>query len=84
MEAKRLLVEAAAKQLQLAQGEKANAEKALLAAQKDIPQRDRNLAEIARSAAELKPQVEPLKAKAKAAREQYLGMLPPRAEPKQR
>jgi len=84
VEAKRLLVEAAAKQLQLAQGEKANAEKALLAAQKEIPQRDKNLDEIARSAAELKPQVEPLKAKAKAAREQYLGMLPPRAEPKQR
>ena len=82
VEAKRLLVEAAAKRLELAQGEKAGADKALLAAQKDIPQRDKNLDEIARSSVELTPQVEPLKARVKAAREQYLGMLPPRAEPK--
>jgi hypothetical protein len=78
VEAKRLLVEAAAKTLELTKSEKANAEKALAAAQKDIPQRDKNLAEIAKSYAELTPQVEPLKAKVKAVQEQYFAMLPKR------
>ena len=76
VEAKRLLVEAAAKTLELTKSEKANAEKALAAAQKDIPQRDKNLEEIAKSYAELTPQVEPLKAKVKAAQDQYFAMLP--------
>jgi hypothetical protein len=48
----------------------------LLAAEKDIPQRDMNLDEIAKAYAELTPQVEPLKAKVKAAQDQYLAMLP--------
>jgi hypothetical protein len=78
VEAKRLLVDAAAKTLELTKSEKANAEKALAAAQKDIPQRDKNLEEIAQSYAELTPQVEPLKAKVKAAQEQYFAMLPKR------
>ena len=78
VEAKRLLVESAAKTLELAKSEKANAEKALAAAQKDIPQRDKNLEEIAKSYAELTPQVEPMKAKVKAALEQYFAMLPKR------
>jgi len=79
VEAKRLLVEAAAKTLELIKSEKANAEKALASAQKDIPQRDKNLEEIAKSYAELTPQVEPLKAKVKAAQEQYFAMLPKQA-----
>jgi hypothetical protein len=78
VEAKRLLVEAAAKTLELTKSEKANAEKAVAAAQKDIPQRDKNLEEIAKSYAELTPQVEPLKAKVKAVQEQYFAMLPKR------
>ncbi|PHX57888.1 MAG: hypothetical protein CK553_02205 [Opitutia bacterium] len=78
VEAKRLLVDAAAKTLELTKSEKANAEKALAAAQKDIPQRDKNLEEIAQSYAELAPQVEPMKAKVKAAQEQYFAMLPKR------
>ena len=78
VEAKRLLVDAAAKTLELTKSEKANAEKALAAAQKDIPQRDKNLEEIAQSYAELTPQVEPMKAKVKAAQEQYFAMLPKR------
>jgi hypothetical protein len=78
VEAKRLLVEAAAKTLELTKSEKANAEKALAAAEKDIPQRDKNLEEIAKSYAELTPQVEPMKAKVKAAQEQYFAMLPKR------
>jgi chromosome segregation ATPase len=82
VEAKRLLVEAAAKTLELTKSEKANAEKALAAAQKDIPQRDKNLEEIAKSYAELTPQVEPMKAKVKASQEQYLAMLPKREEGK--
>ncbi len=82
VEAKRALVAAAAKSLELAQSEKANAEKALAAALKDIPQRDKNLEEIARSYAELTPQVEPMKAKVKAVREQYFAMLPGREEGK--
>lgn len=82
VEAKRLLVDSAAKTLELTKSEKANAEKALAAAQKDIPQRDRNLEEIAKSYAELTPQVEPMKAKVKAAQEQYLAMLPKREEAK--
>ena len=76
VEAKRLLVEAAAKTLELTKSEKANAEKALHAAEKDVPQRDKNLEEIAKSYAELTPQVEPMKAKVKAAQEQYFAMLP--------
>jgi WD40 repeat protein/archaellum component FlaC len=82
VEAKRLLVDAAAKTLELTKSEKANAEKALAAAQKDIPQRDKNLEEIAKSYAELTPQVEPLKAKVKAVQEQYFAMLPKREEGK--
>jgi len=78
VEAKRLLVDAAAKTLELTKSEKANAEKALAAAQKDIPQRDKNLEEIAKSYAELTPQVEPMKAKVKAAQDQYFAMLPKR------
>jgi hypothetical protein len=78
VEAKRLLVDAAAKTLELTKSEKANAEKALAAAQKDIPQRDKNLDEIAKSYAELTPQVEPMKAKVKAALDQYFAMLPKR------
>ena len=78
VEAKRLLVESAAKTLELAKSEKANAEKALAAAEKDIPQREKNLDEIAKSYAELTPQVEPMKAKVKAALEQYFAMLPKR------
>ena len=78
VEAKRLLVDAAAKTLELTKSEKANAEKALAAAQKDIPQRDKNLEEIAKSYAELTPQVEPMKAKVKAALDQYFAMLPKR------
>lgn len=79
VEAKRHLVESAAKTLELTKSEKANAEKALAAAQKDIPQRDKNLEEIAKSYAELTPQVEPMKAKVKAAQEQYFAMLPKQA-----
>jgi hypothetical protein len=82
VEAKRLLVEAAAKTLELTKSEKANAEKALAAAVKDIPQRDKNLEEIAKSYAELTPQVEPMKAKVKASQEQYFAMLPKREEGK--
>jgi hypothetical protein len=78
VEAKRLLVDAAAKTLELTKSEKANAEKALAAAQKDIPQRDKNLEEIAKSYAELTPQVEPMKAKVKASLDQYFAMLPKR------
>jgi chromosome segregation ATPase len=79
VEAKRLLVEAAAKTLELTKSEKVNAEKAMAAAQKDIPQRDKNLEEIAKSYAELTPQVEPMKIKVKAAQDQYFAMLPKRA-----
>jgi hypothetical protein len=82
VEAKRALVDAAAKALALAQSEKAAAEKALVTAEKDIPQRVKNLEEIAKSYAELTPQVEPMKAKVTAAREQYLAMLPKREEAK--
>ena len=78
VEAKRIVVEATAKTLELAKSEKANAEKGLLAAEKDIPQRDTNLDEIAKAYAELTPQVEPLKAKVKAAQDQYFAMLPKR------
>jgi chromosome segregation ATPase len=78
VEAKRLLVDSAAKTLELTKSEKANAEKALAGAQKDIPQRDKNLEEIAKSYAELTPQVEPMKAKVKASQEQYFAMLPKR------
>ena len=82
VDAKRLLVESAAKTMELTKSEKAKAEKALLAAEKDIPQRDKNLEEIAKSYAELTPQVEPMKAKVKAAQDQYLAMLPKREEAK--
>ena len=82
VDAKRLLVDSAAKTLELTKSEKAKAEKALLAAEKDIPQRDKNLEEIAKSYAELTPQVEPMKAKVKAAQDQYLAMLPKREEAK--
>ena len=78
VEAKRLLVDAAAKTLELTKSERANAEKALAAALKDIPQRDKNLEEIAKSYAELTPQVEPMKAKVKASLDQYFAMLPKR------
>ena len=79
VEAKRLLVESAAKTLELTKSEKAKAEKALIAAEKDIPQREKNLEEIAKAYAELTPQVEPMKAKVRAAQDQYFAMLPKHA-----
>jgi hypothetical protein len=78
LEVKRLAMDAAAKTVDLTRRESASAEKALLAAQKDIPQRDKNLEEIAKTYAELTPQVEPMKAKVKAVQDQYLAMLPKR------
>ncbi len=52
------------------------AEKAYAALVREVPERTKNLEEIARAVAELQPQVEPLKAKVKAAEVQYLAMLP--------
>ena len=80
-----------AKQAELAEAEKAlaagrqsvdAAEKALAAAVKEGPQRLKNLEEIAKSLAELQPQVEPLKAKVAQDRERYLALLPKKDAPK--
>ena len=74
-----------ARQAELSQAEKSLADgrqaleaavKALAAAEKEGPQRLRNLEEIARNLAELQPQVEPLKAKVAQDRERYLALLP--------
>ncbi|MFM9148643.1 MAG: hypothetical protein ACKORI_11170, partial [Verrucomicrobiota bacterium] len=58
------------------------AEKALAAAEKDGPQRLKNLEEIAKTLSELQPQVEPLKAKVAQDRERYLALLPKKDAPK--
>ena len=75
-EAKRMLVTAAARKLEQARQEQAAAVKAEAAARKEIPQREKNLEDIDRSLAELRPQVQPLQAKVSAAREQYLALRP--------
>ncbi|MBM3826374.1 MAG: hypothetical protein FJ410_06625 [Verrucomicrobia bacterium] len=80
-----------ARQAELAQAEKALAEgrqalevaaKALVSAEKEGPQRLKNLEEIAKSLESLHPQVEPLKAKVAQDRERYLALLPRKEAPK--
>ena len=53
-----------------------DAEATIAAAEKDIPERDKVLAEIAMELGKLQPQLEPLKAKVKQMEEQYFTMLP--------
>lgn len=80
-----------ARQAELAQAEKAlaegrqaleSADKALAAAEKEGPQRRKNLEDIAKSLESLQPQVDPLKAKVAADRERYLALLPKKEAPK--
>ena len=52
------------------------AQKALVKAEKDIPQREQNLQEIAKNLAVLEPQIEPQKLKVKEVEAKYLAMLP--------
>jgi chromosome segregation ATPase len=55
---------------------KTDAEAVIVAAQKDIPQRDKNLAEISAELAKLQPQLDPLRNKVKQLEQQYFTMLP--------
>ena len=56
--------------------QRVDAEAAIAAAQKDIPQRDKNLVEIAAELTKIQPQLEPQRAKVKQLEQQYLAMLP--------
>jgi len=77
-EAKKQAIAAAAKTLEEAKAKWLGAQKALAAATKQVPERAKNLAELARAIAELTPQVEPQRAKVKAAESAYLAKLPKR------
>jgi hypothetical protein len=77
-EAKKQAIVAAAKTLDEAKAKWLGAQKALAAATKEVPDREKNLVELARTIADLSPQVEPQRAKVKAAESAYLAKLPKR------
>ena len=77
-EAKKQAIAAAAKSLEEAKAKWLGAQKALAAATKEVPEREKNVAELTRTIAELTPQVEPQRAKVKAAESAYLAKLPKR------
>jgi hypothetical protein len=77
-EAKKQAIVAAAKTLDEAKAKWLGAQKALAAATKEVPDRAKNLVELARTIADLSPQVEPQRAKVKAAESAYLAKLPKR------
>ena len=77
-EAKKQAVVAAAKTLDEAKAKWLGAQKALAAATKEVPDRAKNLVELTRTIADLSPQVEPQRAKVKAAESAYLAKLPKR------
>ena len=68
----------AAKALDEAKAKWLGAQKALAAVTKEVPEREKNLVELARMIAELSPQVEPQRTKVKAAESAYLAKLPKR------
>ena len=78
VEAKRQAMAAAAKSFEEAKAKWLGAQKALAAVTKEVPERDKNLVELARTIADLSPQVEPQRAKVKAAESAYLAKLPKR------
>ena len=77
-EAKKQAAVAAAKTLDEAKAKWLGAQKALAAATKEVPDRAKNLVELTRTIADLSPQVEPQRAKVKAAESAYLAKLPKR------
>ncbi len=77
-EAKMQAIAVAAKALDEAKAKWLGAQKALAAATKEVPEREKNLAELIRMIAELSPQVEPQRSKVKAAESAYLAKLPKR------
>lgn len=77
-EAKKQAIVASAKTLDEAKAKWLGAQKALAAATKEVPDREKNLVELARTIADLSPQVEPQRAKVKAAESVYLAKLPKR------
>ncbi|MCX6855927.1 MAG: hypothetical protein NTV80_13590 [Verrucomicrobia bacterium] len=76
VEAKRIEVTKATETVENSKKQKAAAESALAAAEKDNPQRDKNLVEIGAELAKLQPQLDPLRAKVKQLETQYFTMLP--------
>jgi len=62
--------------LEATKKQKAAAEAALAAAEKDNPVRDKNLVEITTELTKLQPQLDPLRAKVKQLETQYFTMLP--------
>jgi chromosome segregation ATPase len=76
VEAKKQEVTKATETLENTKKQKAAAEAALASAQKDIPVRDKNLAEISAELTKMQPQLEPLRAKVKQLEAQYFTMLP--------
>jgi hypothetical protein len=77
-EAKKLEIAAAGKAFEDAKAKWLAAQKALAAATKEVPDRERNIAELERTIAALTPQVEPQRAKVKEAESAYLARLPKR------
>lgn len=76
VEAKKQEVTKATETLENTKKQKVAAEAALAAAEKDIPVRDKNLAEISAELTKMQPQLEPLRAKVKQLEAQYFTMLP--------
>jgi chromosome segregation ATPase len=76
VEAKRIEVTKATETLENTKKQRTAAEAALAAAEKDNPQRDKNLAEISAELTKLQPQLDPLRAKVKQLETQYFTMLP--------
>lgn len=75
-DAKRELVGKAQAAVEAGKKKKADAEAAIDKATKDIPERDKNIAEAKTALSQLQPQLDPLRGKVKQLTEQYLAMLP--------
>lgn len=76
VDAKKAEVAKATEALEGTKAKKASAEAAIVAATKDNPERDKNLAEINAELAKMQPQLDPLRAKVKQLEAQYFTMLP--------
>lgn len=76
VEAKRAVVGTAQGAAQGNKKKKSDAEAAIVAATKEIPDREKNIAEAKVELAKLSPQLEPLRQKVKQLNDQYLAMLP--------
>ena len=76
LDAKKAEVAKASGEFEGAKKKKTDAEAAIAAATKEIPEKDKIIAEATAELAKLQPQLEPMRNKVKQMNDQYLTMLP--------